>query len=62
MRFVQKIARQVETSNFLPQGLLSGFKFYINKVLLYMINKDSLRNFRKDRDGHPKLLKILGEM
>lgn len=59
MRFVQKIARQVENFNFLNANLLTAFKFYINKVLLYMLNKDTLKNYRKDKDGHPKLIKIL---
>jgi len=49
MRFIQKIARQIETSNFMSNFLLLGFKFYINKVLLYFINKDTIRNYRKDK-------------
>lgn len=59
MRFIQKLARQVESSNFLSSFLLLGFKFYINKMVLCMLHKDSLKNYRRDRDGHPKLLKIL---
>lgn len=41
--------------------MLLAFKFYINKVLLYFINKDLIRNFRKDKENHPKLLKLLAE-
>jgi len=59
MRFIQKIAKQVEACNFLTPFLLLGFKFYINKVVLYFLNKDTIKNYRKDKDGHPKLLKIL---
>lgn len=62
MRFIQKIARQVEAQGFLSNFLLLGYKFYINKVLLYFINKDCIRNYRKDKDGHPKLLKTLADM
>jgi hypothetical protein len=62
IRFIQKILRQVETQNVLSTFLLLAFKFYVNKVLLYFINKDVIRNYRKDKDGHPKLLKILGEV
>lgn len=59
MRFIQKIAKQVETCNFLTPFLLLSFKFYINKVVLYFLNKETIKNYRKDKDGHPKLLKIL---
>ncbi len=62
MRFIQKISRQVETSNFLPPFLLLAFKFYINKMVLSLLNKDAIKNYRKDKDGHPKLLKVLAEM
>jgi hypothetical protein len=62
MRFIQKIARQVETSNFLGTYVLLGFKFYINKVILFLLNKEVIKNYRKDKDGHPKLLKVLAEM
>ena len=43
-------------------NLLLAFKFYINKVLLYFLHKEVIRNYRKDKEGHPKLLKILKEM
>jgi len=59
MRFIQKIAKQIEAFNFLTPFLLLSFKFYINKVVLYFLNKDTIKNYRKDKDGHPKLLKIL---
>lgn len=62
MRFIQKIAKQVETCNFLSPFLLLAFKFYIHKVVLYLLNKDSIKNYRKDKDGHPKLLKILADL
>ena len=62
MRFVQKIAREVETSGFLSPFLLLGFKFYISKMVLCMLNKDLVLNYKKDKDGHPKLLKVLSEM
>lgn len=54
--------RQVETQNILSTFLLLAFKFYVNKVLLYLLNKDSIRNYRKDKDSHPKLIKILAEI
>lgn len=54
--------RQVETQNILSTFLLLAFKFYVNKVLLYLLNKDSIRNYRKDKDSHPKLIKILAEV
>lgn len=62
IRFIQKIVRQVETQNLLSTFLLLAFKFYVNKVLLHLIHKDSIRNYRKDKDSHPKLIKILAEM
>ena len=62
MRFIQKIAREVETSGFLSPFLLLGFKFYISKMVLCMLNKDFILNYKKDKDGHPKLLKVLSEM
>lgn len=62
MRFIQKISKQIEQQGFMQGGLLLGFRFYINKVLLYLLNKESIRNYRKDKEGHPKLLKILKEM
>lgn len=62
MRFIQKIARQVETNNFLSPFLMLGFKFYINKMVLFLLNKDMIKNYRQDKEGHPKLLKVLGEM
>lgn len=31
-------------------------------MLLYFINKDSIRNYRKDKESHPKIIKILAEM
>ena len=43
-------------------SLLLAFKFYINKVLVYLLNKEVIRNYRKDKEGHPKLLKILKEI
>jgi hypothetical protein len=49
MRFIQKIARQVESNNFLSPFLLLGFKFYINKMVLSLLNKDLIRNYRKDK-------------
>ena len=27
-----------------------------------MLNKDMIKNYRKDRDSHPKLVKIIAEM
>jgi hypothetical protein len=62
MRFIQKIAKQVEVCNFLSPFLLLAFKFYIHKVLLYLLNKETIKNYRKDKDGHPKLLKILADL
>ena len=62
IRFVQKIARQVESCGFLSPFLLLAFKFYINKVILFLLQKDLLKNYRRDKDGHPKLLKMLAEM
>jgi hypothetical protein len=53
--------RQVENQNILSPFLLLAFKFYINKVLLYFLNKDLIKNYRKDKDGHPKLLKLFSE-
>jgi hypothetical protein len=53
--------RQVEAYNFLSTFLLLAFKFYVNKVLLYLLNKDLIRNYRRDVDGHPKILKALAE-
>lgn len=54
--------RQVETQNILSTFLLLAYKFYVNKVLLYLLNKDSIRNYRKDKESHPKLIKILAEV
>ena len=62
MKFIQKIARQVEMNSFLTPSLLLCFKFYINKMVLCMLNKDSIKNYRKDKEGHPKLLKVISEM
>lgn len=62
MRFIQKMSRQVVASNFLSPFILMSFKFYINKMVLVMINKEIIKNYRKDKDGHPKLLKLLAEM
>jgi len=62
MKFIQKIVRQVEVSSFLTPSLLLCFKFYISKMVLCMLNKDSVKNYRKDREGHPKLLKVISEM
>ena len=42
--------------------MLLAFKFYIHKMVLFLLNKDILKNYRKDKDGHPKLLKVLAEM
>ena len=61
IRFVQKVMREVEAHNFLSPFLLLAFKFYIHKVLLYFLNRELLRNYRADKDGHPKLLKILAD-
>jgi hypothetical protein len=52
----------VESKKILSNFLLLAFKFYINKVLLSFLNKDLIRNYRKDKEGHPKLLKILAEV
>ena len=54
--------RQVEANNFLSPFLLLGFKFYINKMVLCMLHKDIVKNYSKDKEGHPKLQKILLEM
>ena len=54
--------RQVEANNFLSPYLLLGFKFYINKMVLCMLHKDVVRNYSKDKEGHPKLQKMLSEM
>lgn len=54
--------RQVEAKNILSPFLLLGFKFYINKMVLCMLNKDIVKNYTKDKDGHPKLLKLVSEM
>lgn len=62
MRFIQKIAREVETIGFLSPFLLLGFKFYISKMVLCILHKDLILNYKKDKDGHPKLLKVLSEM
>jgi hypothetical protein len=62
MRFIQKISREVETSNFLSPFLLLAYKFYVNKMILFLLNKDLVRNYRKDKEGHPKLLKVLADM
>jgi hypothetical protein len=62
MRFIQKITKQVETCSFLTPFLLLAFKFYINKVVMYLLNKETVKNYKKDKDGHPKLLKILTEL
>lgn len=62
IRFIQKIVRQVETQNILSTFLLLAFKFYVNKALLYLLNKDCIRNYRRDKDSHPKLIKILAEL
>jgi len=62
MKFIQKIMRQVETNSFLTPSLLLCFKFYINKMVLCMLNKDSIKNYRKDKEGHPKLLKVISDM
>lgn len=59
IRFVQKIAKQVENHKFLSSFLHLAFRFYINKVLLYLINKDIVQNYLKDKQGHPKLLKMI---
>ena len=56
------MARQVENSNFLAPSLLLSFKFYISKMVLCMLNKDTLKNYIKDKDSHPKLVKIISEM
>ena len=62
MRFIQKVVRHVDSSNFLSPFLFQGFKFYINKMVLFLLNKDIIKNYRKDKEGHPKLLKVLSEM
>ena len=31
-------------------------------MVLFLLNKDILKNYRKDKEGHPKLLKVLAEM
>lgn len=59
MRFIQKIAKQVENANFLSPFLLLAFKFYISKMVQFLLNKDFIRNYRKDKEGHPKLIKVL---
>ena len=62
MRFIQKIAKQVEISSFLSPFLLLAFKFYLNKAVLHLLNKETIKNYRKDKEGHPKLLKILADL
>ena len=62
MRFIQKIAREVETSGFLSPFLLLGFKFYNSKMIFSMLHKDFILSYKKDKEGHPKLLKVLAEM
>ena len=52
----------VKSKKILSNFLLLAFKFYVNKVLLSFLNKDLIRNYRKDKEGHPKLLKILVEV
>ncbi len=29
---------------------------------MYLLNKETVKNYKKDKDGHPKLLKILTEL
>ena len=62
MRFIQKILREVESNNFLSPFMMLGFKFYINKMVFFLLNKDIIRNYRKDKEGHPKLLKVLADL
>ena len=64
MKFMQKICKQVESHNFLSTFLLLAFKFYIHKMILFLLNKDLVKNYykTKDKDRHPKLVKAITDM
>lgn len=51
IKFIQKITFEIENRDFLSEFLLAGFKFYVNKVLLYFLNKDPIRKYRKSKEG-----------
>lgn len=59
---MQKISKQVESHNFLSTYLLLAFKFYIHKMVLFLLNKDLVKSYNKTKDRHPKLVKAITDM
>lgn len=62
IQYLQNIIQTIEDNKFLSDFLLAAYKFYMNKALLYFLNNDSLKNFRKDERIGLKNIQVLTQL
>jgi hypothetical protein len=55
VQFVQRVVESVVAYNFLSFWLITAFKFYINKALLYFLNRPEAKLLREAEGGNSKL-------
>jgi hypothetical protein len=56
VQFIQRIVESASSYNFLSFYLSTAFKFYINKVLLYFLSRETIESYKHYEDRNPKLV------
>lgn len=62
VRFIQRIVEAVATLHFLTPFLDTAFRFYINKVLLYFLTRETLQAYHTYDDHNPTLQAQLADL